>query len=127
MSWQSYIDDQLLATGKIKDAVICGHDGNIWAKSQNLPATAAELSTIMTHFSNVDHMAMNGVVLGGVKYMYLSAVEGSVVRAKKGKSGLHMVKTVQAALVCVYEEPNAPEDVATVTERLGDYLISVGY
>ena len=33
MSWQSYIDDQLLATKAVKNAVICGHDGNIWAKS----------------------------------------------------------------------------------------------
>ena len=33
MSWQSYVDDQLLATKAVKNAVICGHDGNIWAKS----------------------------------------------------------------------------------------------
>jgi hypothetical protein len=33
MSWQSYVDDQLLSTKLIKHAVICGHDGNIWATS----------------------------------------------------------------------------------------------
>lgn len=33
MSWQSYVDDQLIATGMISKAVICGHDGNIWAQS----------------------------------------------------------------------------------------------
>jgi hypothetical protein len=33
MSWQSYVDDQLLSTKMIKHAVICGHDGNIWASS----------------------------------------------------------------------------------------------
>ena len=33
MSWQSYVDDQLLATKSVSNAVICGHDGNIWAKS----------------------------------------------------------------------------------------------
>ena len=33
MSWQSYVDDQLVATKMVKHAVICGHDGNIWAQS----------------------------------------------------------------------------------------------
>ena len=33
MSWQSYVDDQLLNTKMVTHAVICGHDGNIWAKS----------------------------------------------------------------------------------------------
>ncbi len=33
MSWQSYVDDQLMATKLVKHAVICGHDGNIWAQS----------------------------------------------------------------------------------------------
>ena len=33
MSWQSYVDDQLISTKVIKNAVIAGHDGNIWATS----------------------------------------------------------------------------------------------
>ena len=33
MSWQSYVDDQLLNTRMVTHAVICGHDGNIWASS----------------------------------------------------------------------------------------------
>jgi len=33
MSWQSYVDGQLLSTNMVKHAVICGHDGNIWAAS----------------------------------------------------------------------------------------------
>ena len=32
-----------------------------------------------------------------------------------------------ALIVCVYEEPVVPEQAATVTEKLGEYLISVGY
>ena len=37
---------------------------------------------------------MNGVMVGGVKYMFLSAND-RVVRAKKGTSGVHCIKTVQ--------------------------------
>ena len=32
-----------------------------------------------------------------------------------------------ALIVCVYEEPVVPEQAATVTGKLGEYLISVGY
>merc|ERR1711915_1088505 len=115
MSWQSYVDDQLISTKVIKSAVIAGHDGNIWASSAGFPVTA-----------NTDQLAMNGVTIGGGKYMFLSATD-RVVRAKKGTSGVHCIKTVQALIVCVYEDPVVPEQAATVTEKLGEYLISVGY
>ena len=39
MSWQSYVDDQLLSTKVIKNAVIAGHDGNIWATSAGFPVS----------------------------------------------------------------------------------------
>ena len=32
-----------------------------------------------------------------------------------------------ALIVCVYEDPIVPEQAATVTEKLGEYLIGVGY
>merc|ERR1712123_379566 len=103
MSWQSYVDDQLIATKVIKQAVIAGHDGNIWASSAGFAVTAE-----------------------GLKYMFLSATD-RVVRAKKGTSGIHAIKTVQALILCVYEDPVVPEQAATVAEKLGEYLISVGY
>ncbi len=58
--------------------------------------------------------------------MYLSSTE-KVVRAKKGTSGLHAIKTTQTYIFCVYEEPIVPEQAASVTEKLGEYLITVGY
>jgi profilin len=33
MSWQSYVDDQLIGTGHVSKAVITGLDGSIWAVS----------------------------------------------------------------------------------------------
>ena len=37
------------------------------------------------------------------------------------------MKTTQAILISVYREPVVAEECATVTEKLGEYLISVGY
>jgi profilin len=126
MSWQSYVDDQLLNTKMVTHAVICGHDGNIWASSADFKASPEELRTLIGKFNNVDQMAQNGVMLAGTKYMYLSSTD-KVLRARKGTNGVHVIKTTQTYIVCVYEDPIVPEQAASVTEKLGDYLIQVGF
>ncbi len=42
MSWQDYIDTQLIGKD-LKNAVIAGHDGNVWAKSQDFNVTPNEI------------------------------------------------------------------------------------
>lgn len=34
MSWQDYVDKQLIASRCVTKAAIAGHDGNVWAKSE---------------------------------------------------------------------------------------------
>lgn len=126
MSWQSYVDDQLLNTKMVTHAVICGHDGNIWASSADFKVTPEELKSLIAKYGNTDQLAQSGVMIAGTKYMYLSSTE-KVIRAKKGTSGVHAIKTTQTYIVCVYEDPIVPEQAASVTEKLGDYLIQVGF
>ena len=126
MSWQAYVDDQLLATKMVSHAVICGHDGSIWAQSAGFAVKPAEITTFVGKFGNTNDLAASGVTFAGVKYMFLSSNE-SVVRAKKGTSGVHVVKTKQAYVISLYEEPIVTEQCASVTEKLGDYLSNAGY
>ena len=56
--------------------------------------TAEELKSLLGKYASTEQMAMNGIMIGGVKYMFLSATD-RVVRAKKGTSGVHCIKTVQ--------------------------------
>lgn len=128
MSWDSYVNDQLLATGAVKHALICGHDGNIWAKSKDLNVDADEIKGFITNFnqSGQDNFKTAGLRMGKEKYMYLSSND-KVARFKKGTSGVHTIKTTQAFIICLYSEPTMPEQAASVTEKLGDYLIGVGY
>lgn len=126
MSWQSYVDDQLLSTKMIKHAVICGHDGNIWASSADFKVTPEELKVLISKYGDTDKLASSGVTIAGTRYMYLSSTD-RVVRAKKGTNGVHAIKTQQTYIVCLYEDPVVPEQAATVTEKLGDYLIQVGF
>jgi len=126
MSWQSYVDDQLLSTKLIKHAVICGHDGNIWATSADFKVTPEELKVVISKYGSTDQLAQSGITIAGTRYMYLSSTD-RVVRARKGTSGVHAIKTQQTFIICVYEEPVVPEQAAIVTEKLGDYLIQVGF
>lgn len=41
MSWQDYVDNQLLASNCVSKAAIVGHDGSLWAKSNGF-----EVSTL---------------------------------------------------------------------------------
>jgi len=126
MSWQSYVDDQLLNTKMVTHAVICGHDGNIWAKSADFVVTPEELKSLISKYADTSMLAQSGITVAGKKYMYLSSTD-KVIRAKKGTSGVHAIKTTQTYILCVYEDPIVPEQAASVTEKLGDYLIQVGF
>merc|ERR1712059_136609 len=72
MSWQQYVDDQLLATKQVKEAVILGHDGNVWATSHDFSVTPEELKRIVADYNSVDTLAQSGVTLAGTRYMYIS-------------------------------------------------------
>lgn len=103
MSWQSYVDDQLLATGvrrknlnlkisklhnillqQVAEAVIMGHDGNAWASSAGAGAKPEQLKAIVTNFGDIPTLAQNGITIGDTKYMFLSASD-KVIRGKRGQ------------------------------------------
>ena len=40
MSWQDYVDNQLVASKCVTKAAIAGHDGTLWAKSEGFEVSA---------------------------------------------------------------------------------------
>jgi len=126
MSWQNYVDVQLMGSGLVEKAIIAGHDGTLWAKSENINPSVEELSKLSSCFADQSPLAMSGVFLGGEKYVYLSGTE-RVIRCKKGKSGVHAMKTLQAVLIAVFTDPVQHPQVAAIVENLGDYLMGQQY
>ncbi|GAB6019448.1 hypothetical protein CHUAL_001027 [Chamberlinius hualienensis] len=126
MSWQEYIDKQLMASKVIKHALIGGRDGRIWAKSDTFNPSQDEIYKLAQGFSNSNSLQMSGITLDGERYIYLSGDE-KILRAKKGKVGLHCMLTNQAVVLGLYEDPIQPQQCATVVERLGEYLERCGY
>jgi len=46
------------------------------------------------------------------------------IYGKKGSGGVVCVKTKQAVLIALYEDPTQPGEATKVVESLADYLIS---
>lgn len=59
MSWQDYVDKQLLASKCVTRAAIGGHDGNVWAKSEGFEVSAG----VMSILSIAGEMLLNYVVI----------------------------------------------------------------
>jgi len=126
MSWQSYVDVQIMGSGLVEKAIIAGQDGTVWAKSNNINPSTEELKKLADSFSDQGPLTVSGLVLGGDKYVYLSGTE-RVIRCKKGKNGIHAMKTCQAVLIAVFVEPVQHPQVANIVEGLGEYLINQLY
>lgn len=59
MSWNSYIDN-LLSSGNVKKAAICGHDGSLWAASEGWNVTPDEAKNLVTAFTNSSNLVQSG-------------------------------------------------------------------
>jgi len=126
MSWDAYVSDQLIGTGNVKQAAICGLDGATWATSAGFNMAPEEILKIVNGFNDHSSLAMGGLNIAGTKFMFLSGTD-SVLRGKKGQVGVHIAKTVTAVIVALYEEPIQPGQCAVTVESLADYLKSVSY
>ncbi|KAF9647097.1 profilin [Thelephora ganbajun] len=126
MSWQSYVDDQLIKTGKVQKAAILGQAGGVWATSTGYNLSPEEQRAVIAGFKDLATIQASGVRLGSQKFFTLSASDRSVY-GKKGPDGCILVKTKQAILVAEYVAPIQQPEAVNVVEKLADYLISVGY
>ncbi|KAL7093694.1 hypothetical protein ACP275_11G055100 [Erythranthe tilingii] len=130
MSWQSYIDDHLMAEvdgNHLTSSAILGHDGSVWAQSANFPQLKPEEVTgIMTDFDTPGSLAPTGLYIGGAKYMVIQGEPGAVIRGKMGTGGVTIKKTNLALIFGIYNEPMTAGQCNMVVEKIGDYLVEQG-
>lgn len=55
MSWQDYVDNQLLASACVSRAAIAGHDGGVWAKSNGFEVSSAK-SSLFKRSNSLSHV-----------------------------------------------------------------------
>jgi len=126
MSWQSYVDNQLVGTHIIAKGAIVGLDGNTWATSPGFTVTPAEGAALAALFNTPANAFGSGITVGGVKYLTLKADNRSIY-GKKGTAGVCTVKTGQCIIIGVYGDGAQPGAAANTVEKLADYLIENGY
>ncbi|KAJ6482525.1 profilin [Mycena sanguinolenta] len=126
MSWQAYVDTNLVGSGKVTKAAILGKQGGVWAASPGYELSPEEQAAIVGAFGKLGDIQAHGVRLAGVKF-FATRAEEKAIHGKKGGDGCIIVPTVQAILVAEYTAPLQAPEVVPVVEGLADYLISVKY
>ncbi|KAI3657905.1 hypothetical protein MP638_003542 [Amoeboaphelidium occidentale] len=107
MSWQQYVDGNLVGTGKITKAAIHGLDGNPWATTAGFTVKPDEAKTLVKAFSDASGIRASGLLIGGEKFIALRADDRSIY-AKKGANGVVCVKTKQAVIIGYYDDKIQP-------------------
>ncbi|KAJ1485444.1 profilin-1B [Baffinella frigidus] len=126
MSWQAYVDDQMVATGFVDKGAIFGVDGSQWAITPGFAISPEEAAAITTAANTPSTVLGGGLTLQGHKYMILRA-DDSAIYGRKGNLGFCVVKTNQAVLLGHFGENVQPGQCNVVVEKLGDYLKENGY
>ncbi|KAG9393428.1 Profilin [Carpediemonas membranifera] len=126
MSWQEYVDVQLLSTGTLRHAAILGHAGDVWATSNGFNIDQAEIAKIIKGHDDFSILQTGGLTLNGMKYTFIRG-DDKTLYMKKLTNGVFLRKTQQAIIVGVHDDQQVPEPAALTVAKLGDYLESVGY
>merc|ERR1712087_397301 len=122
MAWQAYVDNNLTSAGCATSAGIYDLNGNPWAYSPGFAAQVAEVAAISAAMgSDPTSLAGTGVVIAGVKYMFIRG-DADCVIGKKGTSGVVVHKCKTCVVVSYHDEKIKSEQCNNVTARLSDYL-----
>ncbi|KAG2031124.1 profilin [Suillus americanus] len=133
MSWQAYVDTNLVGTGRVTQAAILGKAGGIWAKSSGITISPEEQKAITAAFTNKAALQASGFRVAKEKYFFLSSDNYGddpnliVVQGKKQADGAVLAQTKQAILVVTYAFPQTAQDVGILVTGLGSYLASLNY
>jgi profilin len=89
MSWQAYVDTNLVGTGKIKQGAIYGHNGQLWATSKGfgvlqlfIQVADAEIAKLVSAFQDASGIRQSGIFIAQEKYFALRADDRSIYGKK---------------------------------------------
>lgn len=78
MSWQGYVDTNLVGTGKVSQAAILGLKGGVWATSAGFTISPEEQNAIIKGLDDPAPLQASGVYANGKKYLTLQANPRSI-------------------------------------------------
>mmetsp|Transcript_7229 Transcript_7229/g.23859 ORF Transcript_7229/g.23859 Transcript_7229/m.23859 type:complete len:128 (-) Transcript_7229:74-457(-) len=122
MSWQAYVDDNLLASGMVTSAGIYDLQGNPWAYSAGFAAQVAEVAAVSAHFAAPSGLAATGATIAGVKYMFVRGEENAEIYVKKGAEGVVFYRCNTCIIVGHHSDKIQPGQCSSTVAKLGDFL-----
>lgn len=138
MSWQDYVDKNLMASGCMKHAGIFGMDGNPWALSAGFAPDQGSICQLVGILRSKQPYG-DGVTLAGCQYMVLAVEEeeGTCVLIRKNlppnadegqKYAAIIAVTNQAVIIGMYLGGHANSGTTKkFVCNLQSYLRSVNY
>jgi len=126
MSWQAYIDTNLVGAGVVTAAGIYDLQGNPWAYSGGFAAQVAEVAAVSAHFAAPSGLAATGAVIAGIKYMFVRGEENAEIYAKKGNEGVYFYRCNTCIIVAYHNDKIQPGACSAGTAKLGDFLKEQG-
>lgn len=126
MSWQAYVDQNLVGTKKVLKGAIFGAKGGKWACSSDFKITDQEAAVWIKGFEDPSGLTAKSPTCEGVKFLIVRADDRSIY-AKSSTNGLCVVKTGQCVLFGYYDKTIQAGDCNSTVEKLGDYLRDNGY
>ncbi|KAF7629918.1 Profilin [Meloidogyne graminicola] len=126
MSWQDLVNNNLIGTGHVSKAAICGLDGSIWGKSDNFKLETLNIHSSKLTFLDSDVVLASGLRFEGEKYFVLQADNERII-GKKTANGFFIYKTDKAFIIGIYESGVQPEMCSKTTGALADYFKSINY
>ena len=130
MSWQAYVDDNLIKSGMVTAAGIYDLQGNPWASSEGFALQVAEVAAVSgwLHSGQVMGMAASGALIAAEKYMFCRGDDDDKwVYVKKGKNGCVFIACTQCIVVCMHDDKTQQGACTAGAQKIADTLKGAGY
>ena len=125
MSWQEYVDKNLVVPGKVLKGAIYSLGGDNMGQSKDFKITDSEAAALIKGFSDANAVRSVSPKVEGKKFIVVKVDERSLY-AKEGTNGLCCVKTNSVVLIGYYDKTIQAGDANKSVEALADYLIDQG-
>jgi len=116
--WKPYLDLVKKGDG-VKSAGIYGQDGSTWAADGDFNVSPAEVKALSAGlkagFENGTKFSENGVVAGGVKYMYLRNLTNNSIIGRKGPTSIIATLSKKALIVLLTKDGANPANITSHT------------
>ncbi|KAI0218681.1 Profilin [Lamellibrachia satsuma] len=125
MSWDPFRDN-LVASGHVTKAALCGLDGSVWTQTPGMDLKQPEVVTLVNGLSDSSVLTANGIHLGGQKYIYLRS-DDTQIQGRKGDGGCSIAKANTCLVIAIYGEGVHPGNCRSAVEKMRDYLMGQNY